>query len=114
MDCARIGRSIRITGDISAEEPVIVEGIVVGSIRLGGHPLTVSEAATVEGEVVAHTITVSGNVTGTLNASARVLVRQTARIDGDLVAPAVSVEDGATVHGRLEIEGRRQPLALAS
>ena len=114
MDCARIGRTIQITGDISAEEPLIVDGTVVGSIELTGHPLTVTENGSVEATVVAHTITVSGHVTGTLNASARIVVQQTATIDGDLEAPAVSVQEGAIVHGKLQIEGRRQGLALAS
>jgi cytoskeletal protein CcmA (bactofilin family) len=114
MDCARIGQTIQITGEISAEEPLIVEGKVVGSIELTGHPLTITENGTVEATVVAHTITVSGHVTGTLSASARIVVQQTATIDGDLEAPAVSVQEGAVMHGRLQIEGRRQGLALAS
>jgi len=114
MDCARIGRTIHIKGDVSAEEPIIVEGTVVGSIDLTGHPLTVTENGTVEATVVAHPVTVSCHVTGTINASARILVQQTATVDGDLAAPSVSVQDGATVHGRLEVEGRRPGLALAS
>jgi cytoskeletal protein CcmA (bactofilin family) len=114
MNCARIGRTIHIKGDVSAEEAMVVEGTVVGSIDLTGHPLTVTENATVEATVVADSVTVSGRVKGSISASARITVQESANIDGDLSAPAVSVQDGATVHGRLEISGRRAGLALAS
>ena len=114
MDCARIGRTIHIKGEVSAEEPIIIDGTVVGSIDLTGHPLTVTENGSIDATVVAHTVTVSGRVTGTINASARIIVQQTATVEGDLAAPALSVQEGATVHGRLEVEGRRAGLALAS
>jgi cytoskeletal protein CcmA (bactofilin family) len=115
MDSARIGPSIRITGDISADEPLIIDGTVVGSIELTSHPVTINEGATVEATILAHSVTVSGAVRGSIHASARIVVEKTASIDGDLVAPSISVQDGATIHGRLEIEGRREKkLALAS
>ncbi len=114
MDCARIGRTIHIKGEVSAAEPIIVDGSVVGSIDLTGHPLTITENGNIDATVIAHTVTVSGRVTGTITASARIVVQQSARVDGDLAAPAVTVQDGATIHGRLEVEGRRAGLALAS
>jgi cytoskeletal protein CcmA (bactofilin family) len=114
MDCARIGPSIRITGDISSEEPLLIDGTIVGSIKMTGQSITVSESGTIEADVVAHTITVKGNVVGSLNATERIVVQQSARIDGDISSPSLTVQDGATIHGKLEIQGRRQPLALAS
>jgi cytoskeletal protein CcmA (bactofilin family) len=40
-------------------------------------------------------------------AGGRVIVHKTAVFDDDLSAPAVSVDEGALVQGRLEIAGRR-------
>jgi cytoskeletal protein CcmA (bactofilin family) len=111
-ETARIGPSIRIKGEISAKEPMIVEGRVEGSIDLSGQQLTVSEAAHIDGDVVAHTVVVAGTVKGTLSAEAKVILKQTASLEGEMTAPAVKVDEGAVLQGRVEVGGRRQ-LAVA-
>jgi len=49
----------------------------------------------------------SYRVVSTPLADGRIVVSKTASIDGDLSAPAVSIDDGALLQGRLEIAGRR-------
>jgi cytoskeletal protein CcmA (bactofilin family) len=113
---AHIGKTIRIKGEITAQEPLTIAGQVIGTIDVTGHPLTVTESATIEADVLARTIIVSGTVDGTLQAEGLIVVEKTAMLSGDVSAPSVLLHDGATVHGRLDIAGRRktQPLALAS
>lgn len=111
---AHIGSSIRITGDITAEEPLTIAGQVVGTIAVTGHALTVTEAACIEADVIAHTIVVGGSVSGRLSADGRIVVQQSARVEGEVSAPTVSVDDGASVQGRLEIGGRRVSPALVA
>jgi cytoskeletal protein CcmA (bactofilin family) len=114
MSAAHIGSTIRITGEVFAEEPLTIAGTVAGTIEVSGHPLTVTESATIEADIVARTVVVAGRIAGSVTAEERMIVQKTASIEGDASAPAMIVEDGATVHGKLEIAGRRQPLALAS
>ena len=104
---AHIGSSIHITGDVAAQEPLTIAGHVTGTIDVSGHALTVQEHAQVKADVVAHTIVIGGHVNGRLNADGRIVVQQTATIEGDLSAPTVSVDDGALVQGHFEIAGRR-------
>lgn len=111
---AQIGPSIRIKGEISASEPLTIAGQVDGSIEVDGHPLTIVAGSRVNATIVAHTIVIGGAVSGSLNAAARIVVRETATVDGDLAAPAVSLADGATLHGRVETERRKTALQLAS
>lgn len=112
---AQIGPSIRIQGDITASEPLTIAGQVDGSIAVEGHPLTIVVGGRVNATLVAHTIVVAGEVSGLLNAGARIVVRETATIDGDLSAPAISLADGATLQGRVETtEHRRPALQIAS
>jgi cytoskeletal protein CcmA (bactofilin family) len=113
---AHIGPSIHIKGEIKANEPLTIDGHVSGSIDVSGHPLTVTTAAQIDADVLAHTIVVGGSIKGTLSAEERVVLEQTATLTGDLSAPNVTVHDGAVLHGRFEIAGRRkpQPVALAS
>lgn len=104
---AQIGPSIHITGEVSAQEPLTIAGHVVGTIDLTGHPLTLTDSAQVKADIVADTIVVRGNVRGKLSAGARIVMNKTAIFSGNLSAPAVSVDDGAQLQGRLEIAGRR-------
>ena len=112
---AHIGKTIRITGEITAQEPLTIAGQVIGTIDVSGHPLTVTETAVIEADVMARTIIISGTMTGTLQSEGSIVVEKTATLSGDVTAPSVTLHDGATVHGRMDIAGRRKAdLALAS
>ena len=104
---AQIGPTIHIKGELSAHDPLTIAGRVEGTIEIGGHALTVTPTGRVDAAVTADAIVVAGTVNGTLRAGARIVVRETATIDGDLSAPAVSLADGATVSGRVETTAAR-------
>lgn len=103
---AVIGPSIRIKGEVTAREPLTIAGHVDGTIDVDGHALTVDASGRIHANVKAHTIVISGTVSGRLDAGARIVVRETATIEGELTAPAVSLADGATVHGKVETAAR--------
>ena len=103
---AYIGPSIRITGEVAADEPLTIAGRVFGPITVNGHALTIEAGAHTEADIIADTIVISGNSHGCLTATVRIVVGGTATIEGTLSAPAISVADGALVHGRVDAEGR--------
>jgi len=109
---AYIGPSIHIKGEVRAQEPLTIAGQVSGIIDVSGHPLTVTEAARIDAEVTAHTIVIGGVVEGKMIAEERIVVQQTATLGGEVTAPALTVHDGASVQGRFDITGHRQPVAL--
>ncbi len=109
---AHIGRSIHIKGDVTAHEPLTIAGHVDGTIEVHGHALTVTPDGRITATVTADTIIVGGTVNGSLLAGARIVVRDTATIEGDLSAPAISVADGATLHGRVETAARAAKVLL--
>src|SRR3954469_2835490 len=111
---ARIGPSIRIKGEVISREPLTISGHVDATIDADGHPLTVDDGGKVTATITAHTIVVAGKVHGSLCADARIIVRETAMIDGDLSAPAVSLAEGAQVQGRVETAVKKKALSLAS
>ncbi len=112
---ARIGPSIRIKGDVHSGEPLIVAGHIDGTIEVDGHSLTVDPEGSIDATVGAHTIVVSGNARGLFTATARIIVKETAIVDGDVSAPVVSLAAGATVNGRIETAQKSEAsLPLAS
>jgi cytoskeletal protein CcmA (bactofilin family) len=115
MDATGIGPSIRITGTISSQEPLVIAGHVVGSIDMPGCALTIAPTASVDGDVAADGITISGRTHGRLHATSRIAVHQTAVVEGTLSTPVISVADGAAIQGDCVIDGNKPAtLALAS
>jgi cytoskeletal protein CcmA (bactofilin family) len=110
---ARIGPSIRIKGDVHSGEPLVIAGKVDGNIEVSGHSLTIEPGGSVEATVSAHTIVVSGSANGILTASAKVIIKDSAKIDGDISAPSVTLAEGAIFNGRIETV-RKKALPLAS
>lgn len=112
---ARIGPSIRIKGEVHSGEPLVVAGHVDGTIEVTGHPLTIDAGGSIEATVTAHTIVISGQANGILSATGRVVVKDTAKIDGDISAPVISLAEGATVNGRIQTgEKKKSTLSIAS
>ena len=111
---AEIGPSIRIKGNISAQEPLTIAGEVIGSIDVSGYRLVVTEGARVDADVIAHTVVIGGSLNGKLCADGAVVVEQTASVSGEVAAPALSIADGAQLHGKFEIAGKRVTRATAA
>jgi cytoskeletal protein CcmA (bactofilin family) len=104
---AHIGPSICIKGEVTAREPLTISGRVEGTIEVTGHALTVAAGAHIDADILADTIVVGGEVNGALSAGARIVIGQTARVEGVLSAPRVSLADGAMLQGSVESTGER-------
>ncbi len=102
-----IGRSISIKGEVLSQEPLTIAGHVDGSVEAAGHVLTIAEGGRATATLLADTIVVGGAVQGSLCANDKIVVSETAVIEGDLTAPGVRVADGAQVQGRIDTGNRR-------
>tara|TARA_R110000868_G_scaffold10138_7_gene49539 strand:+ start:12177 stop:12665 length:489 start_codon:yes stop_codon:yes gene_type:complete len=85
-----------LTGSIVSDGEVQLDGTVDGDIRAGS--LIIGEDAVVNGEVFAETVVIRGKVSGSVRAR-QVQLASTARIEGDIVHAALSVESGAFFDG---------------
>ena len=101
---ATIGPSIRIQGDLSGDEDLLVEGQVEGKIDLRQNGVTIGKSGRVRADVYGRTISVEGEVEGNLFADEQIVVRHSGRVQGNLTAPRVSLEDGAKFKGTIDME----------
>jgi len=101
---AVIGPSIRINGDLSGEEDLVIEGRVEGKVDLKQQSVTVGPSGRVKADIFGRTITVEGEVRGNLVADEQITVRRTGQVHGNLTAPRVSLEDGAKFKGSIDME----------
>ena len=109
-----IGTTIKIKGEITGDEDLLVEGSIEGSIDLSEFDLTIGQSGNVTAEVRAKTVKVEGHVTGDIHASQNVLVTKSARMVGNIKAPRVSLEDGAEFKGSIDMHaGTETPVVAA-
>ena len=101
---ASIGPSISIDGTLKGEEDLVVDGRIKGTVELKSHTLTVGSEGRLDAEVYAHTIFVEGTVNGDLYASERITIGNTARVEGNILAPRISLEDGAKFRGSIDMD----------
>ena len=100
---ATIGSSILVKGDLSGDEHLLIQGRVEGQITLDGNDLTVGSRGRVKADIHAKVISVEGEVRGNLFGEEKIVIRKTGNVKGNLVAPRVSLEDGATFKGSIDM-----------
>jgi cytoskeletal protein CcmA (bactofilin family) len=61
----------------------------------------------VKADLIAKTVTISGEVTGNVTASEKVHLQPTGSVDGDITTPRLVMADGAVIKGRVEARGAR-------
>jgi len=104
IEMANIGKSISIKGDVVGDEDTILEGRVEGRVSLRNFHLTIGPNGDIQGEVSAKQVTVVGKIAGNVIASERIEVRETGRIQGDLIAPRLTVAEGAVINGAITMK----------
>ena len=109
-----IGTTIKIKGEVTGDENLLVEGSVEGSIDLSEFDLTIGKSGNVTAEVRAKTVKVEGQITGDIHASQNVLVAKSARMVGNIKAPRVALEDGADFKGSIDMHAGTEKPAIAA
>ena len=111
---AAIGESIRINGDVTGDENLIIQGKVEGTIRVKGHNVTISRSGRVKANITANQIIVEGELVGDMNGDEKVVICETGNVHGNIVSPRVTLEDGALFKGSIEMEPHQKATTSTS
>ena len=95
---AHLDRGTRVSGKLSFDGPVLIDGEVDGEIN-AKDTVTVGESAVVTAGIHAGSVLVAGRVSGNITATDRIELRPTARVECDLVSPIVVIQEGAQFEG---------------
>jgi cytoskeletal protein CcmA (bactofilin family) len=98
-----IGRSVTIRGELSGKEDLYMDGTVEGTITLPDSRLTVGPNARVLADVNAHDVVIYGFVEGNIRSGGRIELRSSAVVKGDIFAERLSIEENASIKGRVEL-----------
>ena len=99
-----IGPSIKIKGEISGDEDLLIEGQVEGTINLKAHEVVVGESGQVSADILAKTIKVDGKVKGDITGTENVVISKLGSVRGNITAPRVLLEDGAMFKGSIDMD----------
>ena len=108
---ALLSPSIVVRGEVSGDEDLVIEGRIEGRINLRQNVVTVGAKGRVAAEIHARAVLVDGEVEGNMDAEEQVVLRKSSRVRGDIVAPRVTIEDGARFKGSIDMEPKQRASA---
>ena len=104
-----LSHDMHVVGKIFSTGDIQIEGRLDGDLR--SHAVTIGEKAVVSGEVACDTVTVFGQVKGTIRAR-QVYLCATSKVTGDIFNEALAIETGAQLNGAVKRE--KEPLKNAA
>jgi len=101
---AFLGKGSKITGKIVLDGPGRIEGQVEGEIA-SQETLTIGEGAVVNAKITGTAVIVHGEVTGDIIARTRLELRAPSRVRGNIQAPTLVIQEGASFEGQCAMGG---------
>lgn len=108
-----LGPQIHVEGTIVCDEDLTIVGRVDGTIRAHG-TLVVAQDADVRAKIDGRRVLVHGKVDGNVHGAERVALGQTARLTGNIEAPALEIAEGAYFKGSVEMQSEKPAKAGAA
>ena len=100
---AVIGKTITLRGEISGSEELYIDGNFEGTIRLPDTRLTLGPNAKVKANLEAGDVVIYGQLEGNIRAAGRLELRDSAVLQGDIFAGRLSIEENASMKGKVEL-----------
>jgi cytoskeletal protein CcmA (bactofilin family) len=92
-----------LRGELEFSNSFRVDGRVEGTIRSRSE-LVVGEDGSVDGEIDVARCLVGGQIRGVIKASEKVVLHPSAKVWAEVFAPAVVMEDGAFLEGKVNMD----------
>jgi cytoskeletal protein CcmA (bactofilin family) len=103
-----IAKDLTVSGDLTTEGVVKIEGKVKGTIRANTQTL-IAPGALVQGDLYTAEAIIGGRVEGNVHATDRVEVQATAEVQGDVYTRRVVVLEGGSVNGSIKMGSPPEP-----
>jgi len=101
---AVIGEGISISGDVTANSNLKVDGRIKGQSVQSSHDVEISESGKVTASIIAKVVKIAGEVTGDVGGSEKVIISRSGKVQGNIIAPRVQLEDGALFKGSIDMD----------
>jgi cytoskeletal protein CcmA (bactofilin family) len=89
-----------ITGKIQGQGDLSLEGRLTGNIEIGGL-LFVGKEGSFKGEAKAENMVIEGRVEGQIKATAKIEIRSSGHVQGDIFCQQIAIAEGAFLDGKI-------------
>lgn len=111
-EVSTLGPSILIKGDLTGDEDLTIRGRLEGEVRLEKNNVTVGQSGHIKADIYGRSIRVEGAVEGNLYGGQEVVIRASGRVQGNIVSPSVTLENGSKFKGAIDMEPGGKPAAV--
>ena len=97
-----IGPTMVFKGELSADEDLIIEGRIEGSISHHEKHLTVGRQGRVHADIHASSVIILGKLVGDIHSEGTVSLAKSSKVKGDIFCARIVMEEGATFKGKID------------
>ncbi len=97
-----IGKSMKLKGNISSDEEILIEGKVEGTIKMK-HNVVVGKSGKVKADISAREIIIEGEVNGNVHGLVKVEIMPGGILNGDIISEKVVLAEGAKFKGSIDM-----------
>jgi len=103
-----IGPTLFIKGELSANEDLIIEGQIEGTISHQDKNLTVGKNGRVKADIHAQIVEIQGEVDGDIRGDNMVKLTGSAVVNGNIYCGRICMEDGAIFSGTIHMDRKKE------
>ena len=98
-----VGPGLRLTGEITADEGLVIEGEVEGKITSSDKHLTVGKKGRVKGDIIGNVVEVRGTIEGEVLGHELVHLYSSAIVEGAISCKRLVMDEGAEFNGSVNM-----------
>ena len=98
-----IGPTLFFKGELSADEDLIIEGRIEGTIAHHKKNLTVGKQGRVKAFIHASSVIIEGQLIGDIHCEGTVSLGKDAEVEGNIFCARIVMEDGARFEGKIDM-----------
>jgi cytoskeletal protein CcmA (bactofilin family) len=109
-----IGPTLVFKGELSADEDLVIQGTIEGTIAHHKKNLTVGKEGRVKADINAASVVIEGHVEGDIHGDDFVELAKSAVVTGNIFCGRIKMADGARFNGSIEMAGQQTSQARLS
>ncbi len=99
---SHLGKSVKIVGTIAGEEDLSLDCRVEGNVS-ASRAVLIGANGIIQGEVAGDSVTVLGHVIGNITAKQKVILKPSAKVEGNIYCVSFVVNEGASFEGNIQM-----------
>lgn len=107
-----IGPTLTFRGELSADEDLVIEGMIEGTIAHHDKNITIGKQGRVIADIHANSVIVEGELRGDIHSDGLVSLASGASVTGNIYCARIVMQDGAWFNGKLDM-GAKIPAQVA-